>query len=94
MTIGRNLITSLQLDVKGSNLTIQWDDAATPWRSINSAVEDICLVEDCQSHQPTEQEMQRMTDILDAKHKKANLDKIATSPIISQTVNKSHCSNF
>jgi transposase InsO family protein len=77
MIIGRDLITSLQLDVKGSNLTIQWDDAAIPWRNIDSTVEDIYLVEERQSYQPIEQEMQRMTDILDAKYKKANLEEIS-----------------
>jgi hypothetical protein len=30
MIIGRDLITSIQLDVKGSNMSIQWDDAAIP----------------------------------------------------------------
>ena len=55
------------------------------------------LAEDRQSYQPVEQEMQQMTDILDAKYKKANLDEIAadadhlTSPPI---VNKNHYSNF
>jgi transposase InsO family protein len=77
MIIGRDLITSLQLDVKGSNLTIQWDDAAIPWRNIDSTVEDIYLVEERRPYQPIEQEMQRMTDILDAKYKKANLEEIS-----------------
>jgi hypothetical protein len=41
MIIGRDLITSLQLDVKGSDLSIKWDDAAIPWRNIDSTVDDI-----------------------------------------------------
>jgi predicted aspartyl protease len=77
MIIGRDLITSLQLDVKGSNLSIQWDDAAIPWRDIDSTSADIYLTEDRQSYQPIEQEMQRMTDILDAKYKPANLQEIS-----------------
>jgi hypothetical protein len=77
--IGRDLITSVQLDVKGSDLSIQWDDAAIPWRNVNSTVEDIHLAENRHSCQPAEAEMQRMSDILDAKHKKANLDEIASS---------------
>jgi predicted aspartyl protease len=79
MIIGRDLITSIQLDIKGSDLSIQWDDAAIPWRNIDSTVDDIYLAEDRHSYAPIEQEMQRMTDILDAKYKKANLSEIAES---------------
>ena len=45
MIIGRDLIASLQLDIKGSDVSIKWDDSAIPWRSINSTVDDICLAE-------------------------------------------------
>jgi hypothetical protein len=79
MIIGRDLIASLQLDIKGSDVSIKWDDSAIPWRSVDSTVDDIYLAEDRRNYQPTEQEMQRMTDILDAKHKKADLDQIASS---------------
>ena len=54
MIIGRDLITSLQLDIKGSDMSIKWDDAAIPWRNIDSTVEDIYLAEDRQSYQPIE----------------------------------------
>ena len=73
MIIGRDLITSLQLDIKGSNMSIKWDNAAIPWRNIDSTVDDIYLAEDCQSYQSVEQEMQRMTNILNAKYNKANI---------------------
>ena len=43
--IGRDLVTSLQLDVKGSDLSIKWDDAAIPWRNIDSTVDDIYLAD-------------------------------------------------
>ena len=46
MIIGRDLITSLQLDVKGSDMSIKWNDAAIPWRNIDSTVKDIYLAED------------------------------------------------
>jgi hypothetical protein len=58
MIIGRDLITSMQLDVKGSNMSMQWDDAAIPWRNIDTTVDDIFLTEERHSYQPTEQEMQ------------------------------------
>ena len=63
MIIGRDLISSLQLDIKGSDLSIKWDDAAIPWRNIDSTVEDIYLAEDRQSYQPVEQEMQIQNSI-------------------------------
>jgi hypothetical protein len=95
MIIGRDLITSLQLDIKGSNMSIKWDDAAIPWRNIDSTVEDIYLAEDRRSYQPIEQEMQRMTDILNAKYKKANLDEIAANADhLTITVNKNHYLHF
>jgi hypothetical protein len=68
MIIGHDLIASMQLDIKGSNMSIKWDVSAIPWHSIDSTVDNICLAEDRCNCQPTEQEMQRMTDILDAKH--------------------------
>jgi hypothetical protein len=36
-------------------MSIKWDDAAIPWRNIDSTVEDIYLAEDSQSYQPIEQ---------------------------------------
>jgi hypothetical protein len=79
MIISRDLITRLQLDVKGSSLSIKLDDAAIPWRNIDSTVGDVYLVEDRPAYQLVEQEMQRMTDILDAKYKNADLNEIAES---------------
>jgi hypothetical protein len=79
MIIGRDLITSLQPDVKGSNMSIKWDDAAIPWRNIDSTVQDIYLAEDTKSYHPVEQEMNRMNEILDAKYSKADLNEVAQS---------------
>jgi hypothetical protein len=85
VTIGRDLITGIQPDVKGSDMSIKWDDAAIPWRNVDSAVGDICLAEDNQSYHPAEQEMNRMNEVLDAKSSKAD------PQIISRAVsNKSH----
>jgi hypothetical protein len=79
MIIGRDLMSSLLLDIKGSDMSIKGDDSAIPWRSIDSTVNDIYLAEDPCNYQQAEQEMQRMTDILDAKYKKADLNQIASS---------------
>jgi hypothetical protein len=58
MIIGCDLLTSLQLDIKGSDMSIEWDNSAIPWRSIDLTIDDIYLAEDCPNCQPTEQEMQ------------------------------------
>jgi hypothetical protein len=79
VTVGHDLITSTRLDFKGSDMSIKWDDSTIPWRSVDSTIDNIYQAEDRRNYQPIEQEMQRMTDILDAKHKKANLHKIASS---------------
>jgi hypothetical protein len=77
--IGRDLITGLQPEVKGSDMSIKWDDAAIPWRNVDSAVEDICLAEDNQSCHPVEQEMNRMNEILVAKYSKADPNEVEES---------------
>jgi hypothetical protein len=79
MIVGRDLITSLQLDVKGSDMSIKWDDAAIPWRNVDSAVEDFYLAEDTKSYHPAEQEMNRMNESPDAKCSKADLNEVAES---------------
>ena len=77
MIIGRDLLTSLGLDVKGSDQTIKWDDSVIPWRDMDSSIADIYTAEDLYYTQPPmEQEVQRITEILDAKYKKADLRKI------------------
>jgi hypothetical protein len=76
MIIGRDLIMELGLDAKGCDLSIKWDDVAIPWRDMDSTVEDIYLAENHFSRQPMEPEIKRMTDILDAKYTKANLEEI------------------
>jgi transposase InsO family protein len=75
MIIGRDLITSLGLDAKGSDLSIKWEDAAIPWRDMDCTVADVYHA-DLHSAQPVEQELKRMTDILDAKYTKANLEEV------------------
>jgi hypothetical protein len=49
------------------------------WRNSESAVEDICLAEDRQSHQPAEQEMNGMNEIPDAEHSEADPNEVAES---------------
>ena len=41
MIIGRDLIRSLGIDIHGVDMTIHWDDAAIPWRDIDSTAKDV-----------------------------------------------------
>ena len=41
MIIGRDLIISLGIDIHGAGTTIQWEDAAIPWRGIDSTTNDV-----------------------------------------------------
>ena len=41
MIIGRDLIRYLGIDIHGADMTIQWDDAAIPWRGIDSTTNDV-----------------------------------------------------
>ena len=75
MIIGCDLITSLGLEVKGNDLSIKWDDAAIPWRNIDSTKDDLFLAEAFQSDEPVEQEIQCRTNILDTKYVKADLKR-------------------
>ena len=78
MIIGRDLITKLGLDVRGSDLSISWDEGAIPWRDMDTTeAADAFLTVD-QSPQPFKREVNRMTGILEAKYKKADLKKIAS----------------
>jgi predicted aspartyl protease len=81
MIIGRDLIKSLGLEIKGNDLSIKWDDAAIPWRDMDSTIEDAYFAEDIYSNEPVEQEIQRMTDILDAKYSKADLRKVVDAAV-------------
>ena len=40
MIIGRDLISSIDIDIHVSDMTIHWEDAAIPWRDIYSATND------------------------------------------------------
>ena len=77
MIIGRDLIISLGIDIHGVDMTIHWDDAAIPWRDIDSTTNDVFAL----SHHnaPFNSETKRMKRILDAKYSKADIKTIAES---------------
>ena len=77
MIIGRDLIRSLGIDIHGADMTIHWDDAAIPWRDIDSTTNDVFALS--QHNAPFNAETKRMKRILDAKYSKANIKTIAES---------------
>ena len=64
MIIGRDLIRSLGIDIHGGDMTIHWDDAAIPWRDIDSTEKYVFVLS--QHNAPFNAETKRMKRILDA----------------------------
>ena len=77
MIIGRDLIRSLGIDIRGDDMTFHWDDAAIPWRDIDSKTNDVFALS--QHNAPFNAETKRMKRILDAKYSKADIKSIAES---------------
>ena len=77
MIIGRGLIRSLGIDIHGAEMTIHWDDAAIPWRDIDSTTNDVFALS--QQNAPFKYETKRMKHILDAKYSKASIKTITES---------------
>jgi hypothetical protein len=73
MIIGRDLMVKLGLDAKGSDLSIEWDDAAIPWRDMESTVDDHYLIDNANLPDG------RTKRILDASYAPANLKAIVAS---------------
>ena len=75
MIIGCDLIRYLGFDIHGADMTIHWDNAAIPWRNIDSTTNDVFALS--QHNAPFNYETKRMKRILDAKYSKANIETIA-----------------
>ena len=75
MIIGRDLIRSLGIDIHGGDMTIHWDDAAIPWREIDSTAKYVFALS--QHNAPFNAETKRMKCILDAKCSKSNIKTIS-----------------
>ena len=75
MIIGRDLIISLGIDIHGAYMTIHWDNAAIPWRDIDSTTNGVFTL----SHHnaPFNSEIKKMKRIIDAKYSKADIKTIA-----------------
>ena len=77
MIIGRDLIRSFGIDIHGADMNIHWDDAAIPWRDIDSTTNDVFALS--WQNAPLNSERKRMKRILDSKYSKANIKTIAES---------------
>ena len=77
MIIGRDLIISLGIDIHGADMTIHWDDAAIPWREIDSTTNDVFALS--QYNAPFKSKTKIMKRIINAKYSKADLKSIAES---------------
>ena len=58
-------------------MTIHWDDAAIPWRGIDSTTKNVFAL--LQYNAPFNSETKRMKRILDAKYSKADLKTVSES---------------
>ena len=77
MIIGCDLIRSLGTDIHGADVTIHWDDAAIPWRDIDSTTSNVFAIS--QHNTPFNSETKRMKHILNANYSKADIETIAES---------------
>ena len=75
MIIGRDLIRSLVIDIHGTEMNIHWENAAIPWRNIDSTTNDVFALS--QYNTPFNSETKRTKGILDDKYYKAYLKIIA-----------------
>jgi hypothetical protein len=75
MIIGQDLMNKLGIDIKGSDMSIYWDDTAIPWRHVDSTLNDAYL-KYSPTHQPDKRTNRKVSKILDAKYKPANLKEI------------------
>ena len=73
----RDLIISLGIDIHGFDMTIHWDDAAIPWRDIDSTTNYVFALS--QHNAPFNSERKRMKRILEARYSKAGIKTIAES---------------
>ena len=80
MIIGRDLIRSLGIDIHGADMTINWDDAAIPWRDIYSTTNNVFAIS--QHNAPFDSERKRMKRILDAKYSKSDIKPSQKAPLI------------
>ena len=73
MIIGNDILEFLGVDIKFSNIIIEWANASIPFRDTNSKPEDAYHIQDRKSVAET---TKRIKEILSAKYEPANLKKM------------------
>ena len=74
MIIGRDLIRSLGINIHGSGMTINWDDAAIPWHDIYFTTNNMFALS--QYNTPFNYETRITKRILDVKYFKNEIKTI------------------
>ena len=87
MIIGRDLIISLGIDIRGTDMTIHWDNDAIHWRDIDSTTNYVFALS--QYNATFNSETKRMKRIPDAKYSKSGIKTIAerSTHIYPQEIN-------
>ena len=74
MIIGGDFIRSLGIDIHGADMEIHWDEAAMPWRDIDSTTNNVFALS--QHNATFNFDTKRMKRVLDAKYSKADIKTI------------------
>ena len=74
ITLGRDLLSKIGLHALFSDKSVQWDGNKVPMKPVNSTKGTHFFVQECKS---LEAESDRLSKILDAKYKPADLHKVA-----------------
>ena len=77
MIIGRDLISSLGIEIHGAVMTIHWDNADIHWRDIDPTTNYVFGL--LKYNAPFNSETKRMKSILDPKYRKSDLETITES---------------
>ena len=76
MIIGRDILSFLGIDIKFSNLTVEWDGAEMPFKPIDATIQtSYHIAESLAANASTE----RIREILEAKYVAADLEKVCSS---------------
>jgi len=73
MIIGRDILKFLKIDLRFSDEIIEWDGAEMPFKDGDASAKEAYYVADID---PVEDVVHRVKRILDAKHDKADIEKI------------------
>ena len=77
MIIGRDILRFQKIDIKFSEEIVEWDGAEMPFKDGDASVKEAYYVADSN---PVEADVHRVKRILDAKHEKADIEKICQEP--------------